>query len=61
MSDTLVNMRDIRFVLYEMLGVETLTEYEAFRDHSKETFDTVMDAAYKLLQNESFMKALSGK
>jgi alkylation response protein AidB-like acyl-CoA dehydrogenase len=48
MSDTLVNLRDIRFVLYEMLGVETLTEYEYFRDHSKETFDTVMDAAYKL-------------
>ena len=48
MSDTLVNLRDIRFVLYEMLGVETLTEYEYFRDHSRETFDTVMDAAYKL-------------
>jgi alkylation response protein AidB-like acyl-CoA dehydrogenase len=48
MSDTLVNVRDIRFVLYEMLGVETLTEYEYFRDHSKETFDTAMDAAYKL-------------
>ncbi len=48
MSDTLVNLRDIRFVLYEMLGVETLTEYEYFRDHSKETFDTALDAAYQL-------------
>jgi alkylation response protein AidB-like acyl-CoA dehydrogenase len=48
MSDTLVNLRDIRFVLYEMLGVETLTEYEYFQDHSKETFDTALDAAYKL-------------
>ena len=48
MSDTLVNLRDIRFVLYEMLGVETLTEYEYFADHSKETFDTALDAAYKL-------------
>jgi alkylation response protein AidB-like acyl-CoA dehydrogenase len=48
MSDTLVNLRDIRFVLYEMLGVETLTEYEYFQDHSRETFDTAMDAAYKL-------------
>jgi alkylation response protein AidB-like acyl-CoA dehydrogenase len=48
MSDTLVNMRDIRFVLYEMLGVETLTRYEHFGDHSRETFDTVLDTAYKL-------------
>jgi alkylation response protein AidB-like acyl-CoA dehydrogenase len=31
-----------------MLSVETLTEYEYFRDHSRETFDTALDAAYKL-------------
>ena len=48
MSDTLVNMRDIRFVLYEMLDVETLTAYDYFADHSRETFDTVLDAAYQL-------------
>ena len=48
MSDTLVNLRDIRFVLYEMLHVETLTKYDYFADHSKETFDTVLDAAYQL-------------
>jgi alkylation response protein AidB-like acyl-CoA dehydrogenase len=48
MSDTLVNLRDIRFVLYEMLDVESLTNYEYFRDHSRETFDTAIDAAYKL-------------
>lgn len=48
MSDTLVNLRDIQFVLYEMLGVEALTAYEYFQDHSRETFDTALDAAYKL-------------
>jgi alkylation response protein AidB-like acyl-CoA dehydrogenase len=48
MSDTLVNLRDIQFVLYEMLGVEALTKYEYFQDHSKETFDVAMDAAYQL-------------
>lgn len=48
MSDTLVNMRDIQFVLYEMLGVEGLTAYEYFADHSRETFDTAIDAAYKM-------------
>jgi alkylation response protein AidB-like acyl-CoA dehydrogenase len=48
MSDTLVNTRDLRFVLYEMLDIEKLTRYEYFADHSRETFDTAMDAAYKL-------------
>ncbi len=48
MSDALVNMRDIRFVLYEMLDVEKLTTYDYFADHSKETFDTVLEAAYQL-------------
>jgi alkylation response protein AidB-like acyl-CoA dehydrogenase len=48
MSDTLVNMRDIHFVLYEMLDVEKLTQYEYFQDHSRETFDTALEAAYKL-------------
>lgn len=48
MSDLLVNLRDIRFVLYEMLGVETLTRYEHFEAHSKETFDSALDTAYKL-------------
>ncbi len=48
MSDNLVNLRDIQFVLYEMLGVEALTKYDYFAEHSRETFDTVLDAAYRL-------------
>ncbi len=48
MSDTLVNMRDIRFVLHELLDVEQLTKLEPFADHSRDTFDIALDAAYKL-------------
>ena len=48
MSDKLVNMRDVRFVLYEMLDVEKLLEYERYAEHSRETFDMGVDAAYKL-------------
>ena len=48
MSDKLVNMRDIQFVLYEMLDVEKLLEYERFAEHSRETFNMALDAAYKL-------------
>jgi alkylation response protein AidB-like acyl-CoA dehydrogenase len=48
MSDTLVNMRDVRFVLYELLDVEQLIRLEPFADHSRDTFDIALDAAYKL-------------
>jgi len=48
MSDKLVNMRDVQFVLYEMLDVEKLLEYERYAEHSRETFDMGIDAAYKL-------------
>jgi len=48
MSDKLVNMRDIQFVLYEMMDAEKLLEYEPFAEHSRETFDMAIDAAYKL-------------
>ncbi len=48
MSDALVNLRDLRFVLYEMLDVEKLTQYEYYADHSRDTFDIALDAAYKV-------------
>jgi len=51
MTDTLVNMRDIRFVLYEMLDIETLTQYEYFKEHSKETFDSTLNAAYQVARD----------
>ena len=48
MSDKLANMRDVRFVLYEMLDVEKVTRCEYFQDHSRETFEMALEAAYKL-------------
>jgi alkylation response protein AidB-like acyl-CoA dehydrogenase len=48
MSDKLVNLRDIRFVLYEVLKVEGLLDSERYSGHSRETFDMAIDAAYKL-------------
>ena len=48
MTDKLVNLRDIRFVLYEVLKVEGLLDSERYSGHSRETFDMAIDAAYKL-------------
>jgi len=45
MSDKLFDRRDIEFVLYEMLKTESLCERERFKDHSRETFDMVLETA----------------
>ncbi|NLO21255.1 MAG: acyl-CoA dehydrogenase [Syntrophomonadaceae bacterium] len=46
--EKVVSRRNIKFLLYEVFGVEDLTKYEYFEDHSQETFDMIIDTAYKL-------------
>lgn len=41
----LISRRDIDFLLYEWLGVEALVEQDRFTEHSRETFDAVLDLA----------------
>ncbi len=43
-----INLRDIRFVLYEQLGIERLCQFEKFKDFSRETLDMVLEEAAKL-------------
>ncbi len=43
-----INMRDIRFVLYEQLGIERLCGLDRFNDFSRETFDMVLEEGAKL-------------
>ncbi len=43
-----INMRDMRFILYEQLGVERLCKFDKFKDYSRETFDMVLEEAAKL-------------
>lgn len=52
MSGLLVDGRDVRFVLYEHLNVESLCEAEQYTDFSREMFDMALDAAEKLAENE---------
>ncbi len=52
MGNRLTDGRDVRFVLYEQLRVEDLCKSERFQDHSRETFDMILDAAEKLAVNE---------
>ncbi len=52
MSNMLTDLRDVRFVLYEQLGIEQLCKAERFQDHSKDTFEMIFDAAEKLAVND---------
>ncbi|WP_247236678.1 acyl-CoA dehydrogenase [Telluribacter sp. SYSU D00476] len=40
----------LRFVLYEVLGMEDVTAHEYFRAHGRETFDMILDAAAELAE-----------
>lgn len=48
--------RDLQFQLYEMLHAEQLTKLAYFKDHSRESFDMVIDAAGQIA--ESLLKPL---
>ncbi len=48
MPSLLLNRRDLDFLLYEWLDVLGLTSRERHADHSKETFDDVLDLAEQI-------------
>jgi butyryl-CoA dehydrogenase len=48
MSEQLADMRNIRFMLYEVLNVERLTRYPYYADHGKETFELALETVYQM-------------
>lgn len=48
MSDTLIDRRDLAFQLYDVLDTDALVKRERFREHSKDTFDAVIETADKI-------------
>jgi alkylation response protein AidB-like acyl-CoA dehydrogenase len=48
MAQKFVSMRNLKFLLYEVFDVETLTRYPYFQAHNKKTFDLILDAAHKI-------------
>lgn len=40
-----ISRRDLDFLLYEWLDVEQFTKAQRYADHSKDTFDAVLDLA----------------
>jgi alkylation response protein AidB-like acyl-CoA dehydrogenase len=43
-----VSERNIKFLLYEVFDVESLTQYEYYKQHNRKMFDMVLKAALKL-------------
>jgi alkylation response protein AidB-like acyl-CoA dehydrogenase len=43
-----VSERNLKFLLYEVLEAESLTQYEYFQEHNRETFDMVVETALKM-------------
>ncbi len=48
MKSNLLSRRDLDFLLYEWLRVEELTKRDRFAEHSRETFDDVLDLCEQL-------------
>ena len=48
MRSLILSRRDLDFLLFDWLDVTSLTTRERFRDHSRETFDAVLDLAEQL-------------
>ena len=54
---TLVNRRDLAFLLYDWLHIESLCEQPLFKEHDRETFDMILDMAERLAEEKFFPHA----
>src|SRR3954463_4150335 len=48
MASLLLSRRDLDFLLYEWLDVELLTKRPRYAEHSRETFDSVLDLSEQM-------------
>ncbi len=52
MTDTLIDRRDLAFQLYEILDTESLVRRERFSEHSRDTFDAVIEMADRMAREK---------
>jgi alkylation response protein AidB-like acyl-CoA dehydrogenase len=48
MTESILSRRDLRFLLHDWLDVSALTERERFADHSRETFDSILEVSEEI-------------
>jgi alkylation response protein AidB-like acyl-CoA dehydrogenase len=56
MAQQFYSKRNLQFLLYEVFDAESLTKYNYFQDHARETFDMVLDSAEQI--SEKLLKPL---
>lgn len=54
MADKFYSQRNLRFLLYEVLRAESLTEYEYYSDHDSGTFDLTLETAARIARETLF-------
>ena len=54
MATKFASERNLKFLLYEVLDIESLTKLEYFQDHNREIFDMVIDTAMRLGRDQLF-------
>jgi hypothetical protein len=52
MANLLVDKRDVKFVLFEQLAIEQLSNTAKYADYSKDMYDMALEQAWKLAENE---------
>ena len=48
MAEKFLSEKNLRFLLYDMLNLDSLCSYPYFEDHNRETFDMVLDTAVRM-------------
>jgi butyryl-CoA dehydrogenase len=48
MTEQYISLRNLRFLLYEVLGADKLTQYPLYQEHSQENFEMILEAALEL-------------
>ena len=48
MAEKFVSERNLKFLLYDVFDLSSLTSFEPYADHSREVFDMVLDTAMKI-------------
>lgn len=51
MANYTADLRDIRFLLFEVLKLQDLQKTDLFKDYGKDDYDAILTEAYKLAQN----------
>jgi len=59
--NALVDSRDVRFVLFEMLELEKYSQYEAYADFDKDTYEATLDLAEQIAVEQLLPTSMEGE